>query len=446
LSELAVTGPSRTGLTVSLLGTLFLLVLLATALIPWSALTSSVTAAADPGLDFTDAEVARARGLRDPLRVLSVLGAALSLVIALVLGLTPVGAAIVEGVSFGRGPVLQTLVGVPALLLIGSALTLPLVVRAEQQLRESGLSTRTWGGFASDQLKAFGLQAVMVTAALGGLFWLVRVAPRWWPFVAAAAAVVLVLVLSALFPLVVEPLFNKFEPLPAGDQRDRLLAVADEAGVRVNDVLVADASRRTSGLNAYVSGIGPTRRIVVYDNLLQVAPPEQVESVVAHELGHAARRDVLVGSALGALGAAAVVLVVGLVLTSGGWVARAGAAGPGDPRVAGLILAVVAVATAIAAPASAAISRQVEARADEFALETTRDPAAFVSMQRTLALSNLADPDPPRWAVWWRGTHPTTGERMALARQWAASNGVKVPAPAVAGDVGDAGLADEASG
>ena len=424
---------------------LFVMVLLATALIPWSALTGAVTAAADPRLDFTDAEITTARVLRDPLRLLAVLGAALSLVIALLLGLTPLGAAIVEGVSFGKGPVLQTLLGVPALLLVGAALTLPLVVRAEQQLRDAGLSTRTWGGFASDQLKAFGLQAVLVTAALGGLFWLIRVTPRWWPFVAAVAAAILVLLLSALFPLVVEPLFNKFEPLPVGEQRDRLLAVADEAGVRVSDVLVADASRRTSGLNAYVSGIGPTRRIVVYDTLLQKAPPEQVEAVVAHELGHAARRDVLVGSALGALGAGAVVLVVGLVLTSGGWVARAGADGPGDPRVAGLILAVVAVATAIAAPASAAISRQVEARADEFALETTADPGAFVAMQRTLALTNLADPDPPRWAVWWRGSHPTTAERIALARQWAAMNGTAVPPRSVSDDPGEVGTGGGAS-
>ncbi len=438
-------GPSRTGMTVSLLGTLFVMVLLATALIPWSALTGAITAAADPGMDFTDAEVARARSLRDPLRLLAVVGAVLSLVIALVLGLTPLGAAIVEGVSFGRGPVVQTIVGVPALLLVGAAFALPLVVRAEQQLRDAGLSTRTWGGFASDQLKAFGLQAVLVTAALGGLFWLIRLTPRWWPFVAAVAAAVLVLVLSAIFPLVVEPLFNKFESLPAGDQRDRLLAVADEAGVRVSDVLVADASRRTSGLNAYVSGIGPTRRIVVYDTLLQTAPPEQVEAVVAHELGHAARRDVLVGSGLGALGAGAVVLVVGLVLTSGGWVARAGADGPGDPRVAGLVLAVVAVATAIAAPATAAISRQVEARADEFALQTTADPDAFVAMQRTLALTNLADPDPPRWVVWWRGSHPTTAERMALARQWAAMNGVPVPPGSVSANPGDTGAGAEAS-
>jgi STE24 endopeptidase len=104
------------------------------------------------------------------------------------------------------------------------------------------------------------------------------------------------------------------------------------------------------------------------------------------------------------------------------------------------------VATAIAAPATAAISRQVEARADEFALQTTADPGAFVAMQRTLALTNLADPDPPRWVVWWRGSHPTTAERMALARQWAVINGKPVPPPSVTAQAEEAAPGDTDEG
>ena len=104
---------------------------------------------------------------------------------------------------------------------------------------------------------------------------------------------------SFIFPVLVEPVFNRFTPMPAGDLRDSLLALAKKDGVPVRDVLVADASRRTTALNAYVSGLGPTRRIVVYDTLLNQAPPEQVRAVVAHELGHARNGDVVTGTVIG---------------------------------------------------------------------------------------------------------------------------------------------------
>src|SRR5207248_550589 len=127
-------------------------------------------------------------------------------------------------------------------------------------------------------------------------------------------------------PVLVEPVFNRFTPMPPGPLRTDLLALAARDGVPVRDVLVADASRRTRAVNAYVSGLGPIRRIVVYDTLLDQAPPAEVESVVAHELGHAKDNDVLTGTLIGALGAAAA--VCGLYLL-GSWTAllrRAGVA------------------------------------------------------------------------------------------------------------------------
>ena len=119
------------------------------------------------------------------------------------------------------------------------------------------------------------------------------------------AAAALVVALSFVYPLVIEPVFNRFSPLEEGELRTSLLRMAEDDGVLVEDVLVADASRRTSTLNAYVSGFGATRRIVVYDTLLDQAPAEQVRTVVAHELGHAAEHDVRNGTLLGALLAAA---------------------------------------------------------------------------------------------------------------------------------------------
>jgi STE24 endopeptidase len=205
--------------------------------------------------------------------------------------------------------------------------------------------------------------------------------------------------------------------------------MAARDGVPARDVLVADASRRTTALNAYVSGFGATRRIVVYDTLLEKASPDEVRLVVAHELGHAKRRDVLVGTLLGALGSATVVCVLALALRSEGLLRRAGVGSAGDPRAMALVLAVVAVLAALSGPVQVLVSRRVETRADVHALDLTRDPQTFVEMQRRLSVTNLSDPDPPRLVFGLFATHPTGPQRMALARDWALVQRAPAPPP-----------------
>ena len=139
---------------------------------------------------------------------------------------------------------------------------------------------------------------------------------------------------------------------------------------------------------------------------------------MAHELGHAARRDVLVGTLLGAIAAAAAVLALALVLSAGPLRRRVGATGMGDPRVVPLVLLLVAVGGLAVAPATNLVSRRIEARADVHALDLTRDPATFVASQRRLALSNLADLEPNPLAYALFATHPGVTERLALAREW----------------------------
>ena len=210
------------------------------------------------------------------------------------------------------------------------------------------------------------------------------------------------------YPILVEPLFNSFESLPDGDLRTQVLALADEEDVPVRDVLVADASRRTTTLNAYVSGFGSTRRIVLYDNLVEDLPEDQALSVVAHELAHARHRDVLVGSALGAAGATC--------RHRGPGTAGRRPGGLSQPAVVPVVLALVGVAGLVLSPVQNGISRRVETRADVDALRATDDAAAFVAMQRRLALRSLGDPTPPAWSQLWFGSHPTTLQRVALAR------------------------------
>src|SRR4051794_9028025 len=225
--------------------------------------------------------------------------------------------------------------------------------------------------------------------------------------------------MSFVYPVLVEPVFNRFTPMPAGALRDDLMSMAERDGVPVRDVLVADASRRTNALNAYVSGLGPTRRIVVYDTLLRDAPPAEVQAVVAHELGHAKEGDVFTGTAIGALAAAAA--VCGLYLL-GGWAAllrRAGVDSIASPRAVALLLALMAIASLVALPLQNGLSRFIEARADHHALTVTGDPSTVETMEGRLGTGNLADVDPPRWQYLLFASHPSIVERMAAARAYA---------------------------
>ena len=374
----------------------------------------------DPSAGLPAGEIHRAEEFAAALRPASLLSIALGLGASAVLGLTPLGAAVVARVAapFGGGRIARTFLGVAALAVLGRLVTLPVAAYAEMVRHRYGLSTRGWGLWLRDLTVATAMSAVVTALVLGSFLWLVRRAPRtWWAWSAGVAAA-FVVVGSFLYPVVFEPAFNRFDPLPAGDLRTDLLALADESGVPVEDVLVSDASRRTTALNAYVSGIGATRRIVVYDTALDELPDAQIESIVAHELGHVVHDDVLTGTLIGALGAAAATALCGALLTWTPLLRRAGADGPGDPRVVPLVLFLLAAGGLLATPVENAVSRQVEARADLHALDLTRDPASFVAMQRTLATTNLSDPDPPAAWQWFFGSHPTTAQRVAFAATW----------------------------
>ena len=366
---------------------------------------------------FSAEQLAREEAFHRAVRPPTAAALALGLAVALVLGLTRLGARTVTAMArpFGGGWVAQVLLGTVALTALGRLVTLPLDVRREQVLRAYGLSTQSWGSWAADGVKALAVSSATAGVALLVVLALARRLPRtWWRWGAASLAA-LVLAGSYVYPLVVEPVFHDFRPLPAGSSRTELLALAERDGVPVRDVLVADASRRTTAVNAYVSGYGHTRRLVLYDTLLRTASPEEVRLVVAHELGHAERNDVLVGTALGAGGAAAGVCLLAALLTWRPLLTRAGADGPGDPRVVALVLALVAAGTLLAAPAVDLFSRRVEARADLHSLQLTGDVETFVAVQRRLAVTNLADLRPSPVLVALFATHPTVPERLALA-------------------------------
>jgi STE24 endopeptidase len=403
------------GAWLTLLGCLAAAVLLVLLTVPFPVL-SGVHPHVDVARDFTSSEIAREKAFHAAGRPWAYGSIVASLVFAGLLGLTRWGGRLVDGVP-GHWTV-KALAGTALVLALGQLVTLPLDIRAESVLRRYGLSTQTWAGWTDDRLRGLAVQVALTGIAVLVVLALVRRLPSTWWAAGAVAAVLLTVVGSYVYPVLVEPVFNRFTPMADGPLRTQLLDLAARDHVHVKDVLVADASRRTTSLNAYVSGFGNSRRIVVYDTLVREASPREVELVVAHELGHAKRQDVLVGTLVGALLAAAGVCGLFLVLSSSRLLARVGAAGPGDPRVLPLVLFLAALVPLLLAPVSNLVTRHVEARADLHSLELTGDVPTFVSTEQRLARTNLSDLDPNPLVYAFFFTHPSSPQRIAFARAW----------------------------
>jgi Zn-dependent protease with chaperone function len=358
--------------------------------------------------DFSHADVERSRRYHGPLYVAFGVGLASSVAVYSLFAWSRIGDSawgFVDGLGWAGGAAAFAALVVTAAELV----RLPLAFwRGHVRERRFGFSTQTAAGWLRDRAKAFTLGLVLATGAWTAAVALGRALPTWWAAPAAAALALAVLVLSFLAPVVFEPLFNSFRPLADAGLAAELRSLAAGAGVPVRDVLVADASRRTTKVNAYVSGLGATRRVVLFDTLLAAAGERDVKLIVAHELGHRRDRHAAKATALAMLGAALAVLVL--------WAAL-GAPAPRDLPLALLVLAGLELGSM---PVAAALSRRMERAADRCSLELTRDLEAFERAHVELARRNLSDLDPPRLAYLLMFTHPTPPERLALGRRWAA--------------------------
>ncbi len=383
-------------------------------LVPWDWVSGGELTPMPVEQLFTQAEIARAETFAAQRRWLSWSSYAVSLVVTLGLGLTPLGSRLLRR-FFGRFRWwLAVIGGVGAVLLVGRVVTLPFSLLLREQSLDYGLTTQSLLGWSRDLMVSF-LIAWVTTALL--LVVLVGCARRWtrsWFVVAGAVAALLTAVGSYLHPVLIEPLFNDFISMPEGDFRTSVLQLAQREGVDVTDVLVADASRRTTTLNAYVSGFGDTRRVVVYDTLLESLPADEALVVVAHEVAHAKHDDVALGTGMGILGGIGGVALLALVLESR-WIGRwSRARGAADPAGVALVLALASVGSFVASPVVNTVSRSIEARADRDSLAATGADEAFVAMQRQLAVRSVRDPTPPAWSQLWFGSHPTVLQRAGL--------------------------------
>jgi STE24 endopeptidase len=309
-----------------------------------------------------------------------------------------------------RHPVLTGAAAAAGISVALGVAALPVSAIARQRAKDVGLVTQSWLGWAGDAAKSQAIGALLWGA--GGALLVVglrRFGRRWW----IAGTVVVVgfgVAITYASPIVLDPLFNRFTPLGQGATRTDVLTLARKAGVDVGQVYEIDASRRTTASNAYVTGLGHTKRVVLYDNLIKDFSPAELRLVVAHELGHVRHRDVPRG-----LLYLAIVAPFGMLA-----VARLGEAlaGDEDPRSPAVLPALL-LAIALLAPAltviSNQLSRSVERSADAFALELTREPQTQIDFQKGIAVRNVADPDPPGWVSFLLGTHPTTLQRIGQA-------------------------------
>jgi STE24 endopeptidase len=371
---------------------------------------------------FTQAQLERAIDFRSGQRWLGIGALAVQAgVLALLVARPPRRALLLaERAARGRRLAAGALVGAGLVVVLRLA-PLPLEAIARERAVDVGLVTQSWSGWAADFVKSLGIGAALAAAGATLFLWLMRRFPRRWWLGGAAAVVVIEILFVWLAPVVLAPLFNRYEKLPQGDPtRTDVTQLAERAGVDVGEVYVVDASRRTTAANAFVTGLGHTKRVVLYDTLIDRFRPGQVRQVVAHELGHVKQHDVRRGMIWVAIVAAPAMFVV--MLLTERWSRRAGGA-PGTaaslPAFA-LALALVAFGANVI---SNQLSRRIEAKADTFALELTRDPPAFIELERRLAVANLADPDPPQPFVWLFGTHPPTIERIGAGVAFQRSHG-----------------------
>lgn len=281
-----------------------------------------------------------------------------------------------------------------------------------------GLSNQTPGSWAVDVAKGEAISAPVQIALIEGMQWVIRRWPdRWW-LIASGTAIPLTAGLTFLFPVLIAPRFNKYEPLMDKELADRLTLLAEKTGIRVADVVQMDMSRRTTKANAFFAGLGHSKRIVVSDTMLAEFTHDEIEAVVAHEIGHQVNRDLwrfILSSSLLTLATAWATDRVGRSAMS----ARPDLVGTtklGNPRALPVIAVAFGVAGTLITPLQLAYSRRIERRTDRFAVELTGNGAAYAGAMEKLAALNLADPNPPGWVTILLHSHPPIAERIDTAR------------------------------
>jgi STE24 endopeptidase len=285
-----------------------------------------------------------------------------------------------------------------------------------------GLSTQSLGAWMWDDIKGLAISLPIQLAGVELIYWLLAAQPNSWWLWTGLAVLVFTAVLSNLVPVLLLPIFYKLTPLPEGEVKRRALMLAERAHTRVRGIYSMNMSSKTTAANAMVVGLGNTRRIVVGDTLLDRYTPDEIEVVVAHELGHQVHRDIpklIAFSALVTLGGLFVANLVLHAVISHVTLYH----GLADAATMPLVGAVLGVFGLVTLPLTNGFSRLIEHQADVYALSSTGKVDAFIGAMSRMANQNLAELNPPRIIEFFLYSHPATGRRIAFAERFAARRG-----------------------
>jgi len=327
-------------------------------------------------------------------------------------GLDEVAARLSRGSLYAEAACLAVL-----LLLIHEVIAAPLGWYSGFALEQRyGLSRQTLSAWLVDHAKGAALSMLLAVAGVLLIYATILHASDWWWLAAGGAFAAVIVCLANLAPVVVLPLFFTFKPLHSESLRERLESLASRAGTRIVGVYEWALGTRTRKANAALAGLGHTRRILVSDTMLEQYSDDEIEVVLAHELGHHVHHDIWRAIALESL-----VVVLGFfaadrALSAFGPVL--GLRGREDAAGLPLIVAAAAAVSLVLMPIGLALSRRHERRADRFALDLTGNPAAFLTAMRRLGAQNMAEEHPSRFTQWLFYSHPPLEERLAAARAW----------------------------
>lgn len=306
-----------------------------------------------------------------------------------------------------------------ALLLITLILGLPLDYYSGYILpHRYGISTQSLGSWIRDQLKGTALSLAFEVVAVVAVYALLAGSPTLWWLWAGLAMLVFTVLMATLAPVLLMPLFYKFIPLPDGEVKSRALALAERAHTRVRGIYTIKFSEKTTAANAFVAGLGATRRVVIGDTLLDHYTPDEIEVVVAHELGHQVHNDIPKLVAIQTVTTLGGLFIASLALNA---ILHADPRyhGLADPATIPLLAVALALFGLVTLPLTNGASRWIESQADVYALETTNKTDAFISAMTRLANQNLAELEPAPWVEFLLYNHPSIARRLAMGKTYA---------------------------
>jgi STE24 endopeptidase len=292
----------------------------------------------------------------------------------------------------------------------------------ERRFKLSNQNLRAW---MLDEVKGFMVALVLGTIVVELLYFTIRQWPQHWWFLAWALFMALFVVLAQIAPVVLLPIFYKFEPLDNEDLRRRLIVLSERARTRVRGVYRWKLSEKSKKANAALTGLGRTRRIILADTLLDNYSPEEIEAVLAHELGHHVHRHILKS-----------ILVQAAITLFGFWAANWTLHYAVDQHMfeelsdfanLPLLVLVSTVLSFVLMPVLNAYSRFNERQADEYAFESIAGVEPFISSMNKLAEQNLAERSPSKWVEWFFHSHPSISRRVAAAEAWGRTQNTHPP-------------------